>query len=136
LHCPYTSECRTARQLSAAIEYSIPFKTKRQDYKQSHKYLKRLNECHFERSREIFNEAPEDFSTSLEMTQPIYETASSANFGKPSDSLFRLAFDKDMTIVDNRLGKPIVYQYKKATSRVKSKEGLLILTTSGLINST
>ncbi len=38
------------------------------DYKQSHKYLKRLNECHFERSREIFNEAPEDFSTSLEMT--------------------------------------------------------------------
>lgn len=56
----------------------------------------------------------------------------SANFGKPSDSLFHLAFDKDMTIVDNRLGKPIVYQYKKATSRVKSKEELLILTRKNL----
>jgi len=52
----------------------------RLDYKQSPKYLKRLNECHFERSREIFNEAPEDFSTSLEMTQPICETASIKRF--------------------------------------------------------
>jgi hypothetical protein len=48
------------------------------DYKQSHKYLKRLNECHFERSREIFERCnSQDFSTSLEMTQPIYETACS-----------------------------------------------------------
>ena len=58
-----------AAQLSPTLRKEL-------DYKQSHKYLKRLNECHFERSRETFNEAPEDFSTSLEMTQPIYETAS------------------------------------------------------------
>ena len=51
-----------------------------------------------------------------------------ASFDKPNEKLFRLSFKKDMTIIDNRLGRPVVYEYKKATSRAKSKEALLVLT--------
>lgn len=57
----------------------------------------------------------------------------SADFVKPNDDIFRLPFQQGMTIVDDRLGKPVVFQ--KVGKSPLTKDGLLLMTQKKLAES-